>query len=55
MCFGHIHFLMLTLGTTRDTVNRALNLYKFNCTSSTKTENSSYAVHNLLAERDCKS
>ena len=51
-CYAQIHFLTLTLGTTRDELNSESVL---NCSSSIKTENLSNAVHSLLAERDCKS
>ena len=52
MCYGHIHFLMLTLGTTRDKKLSSESVH--NCPSNIKTRNMSHATHNLRAQRNCE-
>ena len=50
MCYGHIHFLKLTLGTTRDKKLSSEPVH--NCPSNIKTRNMSHATHNLRAQRN---
>ena len=49
-CYGQIHFLTLTLGSTSYELSSESVL---NCSSSIKAENLSNAIQSLLAERNC--